>query len=120
MATDRSPPPQLLATGVRKLLPKRRLRFNLNGSDSKAEISTYFNVCFMVPTGFLILAFAGRGAAGLGYFFVFTGTVVLSNIVTVVAHELGHATLAHLVGMRVVAITIGSGPPLTSGRWRDV
>jgi len=74
----------------------------------------------MVPTGLLILAFAGRGAVGLGYFFVFTGTVVLSNIVTVVAHELGHATLAHLVGMRVVAITIGSGPPLTSGRWRDV
>jgi tetratricopeptide (TPR) repeat protein len=74
----------------------------------------------MTSAGLLILAFSHRGAERLGYFFLFFGLVALSSLVTAAAHEAGHAALARAVGMRVVAITIGSGPILASRRWRNM
>jgi len=65
--------------------------------------------------GSLIRAFGDDGMARIGYFFLFLGLVGLSGIITAVAHEVGHAAAARLVGMRVVAITCQAGqtPNLT-------
>jgi tetratricopeptide (TPR) repeat protein len=87
---------------------------------TQLEVATYFNGFFMTSAGLLILAFSGRGAERLGYIFLFFGLVAVFNLVTSVAHEVGHAALARAVGMRIVAITIGSGPILISKRRRNM
>jgi Zn-dependent protease len=87
---------------------------------TKAELAAYLDTSCLVPTGSLILAFGDDGMARIGYFFLFLGLVGLSGIITAVAHEVGHAAAARLVGMRVVAITIGTGPILASRLWQNI
>ncbi|HEX6839942.1 MAG TPA: site-2 protease family protein [Stellaceae bacterium] len=68
----------------------------------------------MIPAGVVLLGFGDSGMAQMGYFFLFLGILGLSSVITAAAHEFGHAAAGRLVGMKVVAITIGSGPILAT------
>jgi Zn-dependent protease len=56
----------------------------------------------------------------IGYIWVFVGAMGLSHVVTIIAHELGHAVVARLVGMKVVKVVVGSGPILVAHEWQDI
>jgi len=76
---------------------------------------------WMFITGALLVA-SGRDQPlrGIGYLWVFFGAVALFAVVTTIVHELGHAIAAHLVGMKVVSVVVGSGPILVARQWRDI
>jgi tetratricopeptide (TPR) repeat protein len=56
----------------------------------------------------------------VGYSLVLIGALSLSHVVTTIAHELGHAVAARLVGMKVVRIVVGSGPVLAAREWQGI
>lgn len=68
----------------------------------------------------LVISGLGGPPRGVGYFWMFVGGMGLSGVVTVIAHELGHAVAARLVGMKVVSVVVGSGPILVAHQWQDL
>lgn len=87
---------------------------------TKREASAYVYSSFMISVGTVIIASGWRGAEILAYWFLFGGALVLSGIVTVAVHEWGHATMARLVGMKVVRVVLGSGPIVAVRHWKGV
>jgi hypothetical protein len=63
--------------------------------------------------GFIAL---GEDIAEVGLGLLLLGLMSLCHLVTMVVHELGHAGIARALGMRVLRISIGSGPVLASRR----
>ena len=57
------------------------------------EVASYFNACVTGLAALLILVFGDPGMERLGYFFLFFGVLGWSSLVTVTAHEMGHALL---------------------------
>jgi hypothetical protein len=80
---------------------------------TKREILGVYGPTFFVVSGVLLLPIGGV-PAGVGYVLLFFGVLGAGNILTVVIHEAGHASVARLVGLRVLTITIGSGPLMAS------
>ena len=82
------------------------------------ETASYVIPLCFIPAGALLLAFDPKAESigKDGYWILFMGVLILAQMLTTVAHEFGHAALAHLMGMRVIAVTIGTGPLLTSIR----
>ena len=69
-----------------------------------------------------LLAITGlkEPARTISYWLIFFGALVPSQLVATVAHELGHAVAARLVGMKVIGIVVGSGPVLAARQWQGI
>jgi len=69
-----------------------------------------------------LLAISGLEEPGrtIGYSLLLIGALNLSHVVTTIAHELGHAVAARLVGMKVVGVVVGSGPILAARQWQGI
>jgi hypothetical protein len=73
----------------------------------------------LLVMGAVILAAAGNSGVGnLGRFFIFLGLFHSVYLSTAIVHELGHAAAGAAIGMRVLSVTIGSGPVLWIARRR--
>lgn len=71
----------------------------------------------MLLLGAVMTQLGLKGAVpGIGYLFVFLGSMALSASTVIVVHEIGHAVVGWLAGIRVTHMFLGLGPPLLS--WR--
>jgi Peptidase family M50 len=76
---------------------------------------------WMLVIGALLVASGLEGLPrAIGYLWVFSGAMGLCGVVSVIAHELGHAVAARMVGMKVVRVVVGSGPILVAREWQDI
>lgn len=87
---------------------------------TRLEFATYVNAGLMTAAGTLIVLFLPAGFAGFGSLFLFFGVFLSSRLLTIVVHEAGHAIAARLAGMKVVAISIGSGPVIMVRHWKGI